>query len=193
MHAANGVRMHAKGQVLMHAGLAPEDAGRVWVRALIGTYPLQLAHTPHIPLLTSKRDERRCPTVCSHTRFQSPASQVMRTGHHAGTDAFSHPGPIDIVANFCGDTHEIARRHAYAFRITRMNPHGVRIGDLIEPLRVARTRMDQCRQTEGGDKQVLAPFGIDVGGMDMAMNVARRGIFRPAPFFERGRVELQLA
>ena len=89
-------------------------------------------------------------------------------------ECLQFPGPIHIIANFRGDTHKIARRHTYAFRITRINPHGVCIGDLIQPLRVPRTGMDQCRQTEGGYKQVLALFGIDVRGMDMAMNIARR-------------------
>src|SRR6266851_5299659 len=50
MHAADRIRMDRKGQVLMHAALAPEDARRVGIGALKGLYALQVAQTPRAVL-----------------------------------------------------------------------------------------------------------------------------------------------
>jgi hypothetical protein len=58
MHAADRIRMYTKRQILMYTGLAPEDAGRIRVFALIWVYSLDLVHTPISILLTLQCDQR---------------------------------------------------------------------------------------------------------------------------------------
>src|SRR5579875_2842311 len=77
MHATHRIRMYPKCQVLMHPGLAPEDASGVRVLALIGPDSLHLSHTPVPVLLPPQYDEGGCPTIHACARRQSPAAQVV--------------------------------------------------------------------------------------------------------------------
>src|SRR5713226_2378929 len=51
--------------------------------------------------------------------------------------------------------------------------------------------MDERGQTERGKEQVLAPFMVDIGTVDMTANVAGNSVFWPAPFLHGSRIELQ--
>jgi hypothetical protein len=99
MHAAHRVRVNRERQVLVHTCLAPEDAGRIRVLALIWAHSLNLTHDPAAILLMAQLYQRRGPAVCSLAGIQTPAAQVMGTGDDAWTDALSDPGSINEVAD----------------------------------------------------------------------------------------------
>src|SRR6266542_3523302 len=52
--------------------------------------------------------------------------------------------------------------------------------------------MNQYRQAEGGQERELASRWIQLPPVHMARNISRQGIFRPAPLFQRVRIELEL-
>src|SRR6185436_10717227 len=109
-------------------------------------------------------------------------------GDDTGADAFRHPGLDDEVADARLDAHELSVAHADALRVRRMEPERIRVGDLVEPLRVRAARVDLHRQAEGRDERHFA--GFEILAMDVAADVARRGEVGPAPARERRRVEL---
>src|SRR5579883_1773084 len=99
MHAANGVRMHREGEVLMHASLTPEYTGRIGVIAFKWANAFHVSHMPGTIALSPQRDQRRSPAIRSLARFQPPAPQVMRAGNHTRTDALCHPGTVNVITN----------------------------------------------------------------------------------------------
>src|SRR5579863_2981218 len=74
-----------------------------------------------------------------------------------------------------------------------MHPYRILVRDLVKPLRVARPRMNERRQTKGGKKKHLAFGSVDVVAMDVALDVAGNGMLRPVPVFQRLRIKLELA
>src|ERR1700674_437066 len=51
--------------------------------------------------------------------------------------------------------------------------------------------MDERWQAKGGKKKHLAFGGVDVVAMDMALDVAGNGMFRPVPFLQRLRIKFE--
>src|ERR1700680_526664 len=74
-----------------------------------------------------------------------------------------------------------------------MQPDGILVRDFVEPLRIARPRMNECWQAERGQKKHLAFGSVDVVAMDMALDVAGNRMFRPLPVFQRLRIKFELA
>jgi hypothetical protein len=70
---------------------------------------------------------------------------VMRAGHHARVNGFRNPDANDEVARFRMHLDQGATVHPEALGITGRQPERVGMRNLIEPLGVAGTGMDQGR------------------------------------------------
>ena len=116
----------------------------------------------------------------------------MAASHDAWANAFGHPHLVDEVPDARADAHQVGRLDAQARRIFGMHPHRVRVRQLVEPLAVAGTRVDQRGQAEGRDERVLALGAIEVLAVHMALDVLRQRVLRPAPVLHCWRPDLEL-
>src|SRR5439155_90751 len=77
--------------------------------------------------------------------------------------------------------------------VLRVEPERIRVRDLVEPLGVARARVDERRQPEGRQQDHLALGAVELRPVDVAPDVVGHRLLRPLPRLERLREELELA
>ena len=104
-------------------------------------------------------------------------------------DAFRHPRLRHEAPDSGLDPHQVSRGHTDPGRVARMQPHGVGVGDLVEPLGVGAAGVYLHREAKGRDQAHLVP--VHVPRMHVASGVSRHGHLRPPPLRQRGRPELQ--
>ena len=138
-------------------------------------------------------DERRGPAFVAGVLPQPPAAHVVRGGDDARADALGDERLDDEVADLGLDAGELAVFEADALGVLRADEQRVGVGELVEVLGVARSRVDQRREPVGGQQHVLAAAVVDQRVVDVAAGVARRGHLRPAPVDELALEELELA
>src|SRR5262249_52956359 len=93
---------------------------------------------------------------------EAPATEVMRAGDDAGPHGFGDPDLVHEVADPGGDLDKPARDDVQPGGVVGMQPQRVAVRDLVEPLGVARARVDERRKTEGGKKHHFSPSSIDL-------------------------------
>src|SRR5688572_25565409 len=107
MHPADGIRLHGECQVLVHADLAPPDAGAVGIVTLERSGPMNLLHDVASARLSGDLHECGCDTRSAGVLVQPPTSQVMRHAQDARADPFGDPRARDEMADSGGDFHEV--------------------------------------------------------------------------------------
>src|SRR5438552_9874997 len=153
---AHGIRMHGKGTVLVGPGTLPPHAGGVRIRALEGPDSVDVAHPPLPGRLRLEVDERRRPALAAHLLPKPPPAEVMRAGDDPGPDGLGDPDLVHEVADLRLDLEKISRGHAEPRGVLRVKPERIVVRDLVEPLGVARARVDERGQPEGREEQHLA-------------------------------------
>jgi hypothetical protein len=74
-----------------------------------------------------------------------------------------------------------------------MHPQRVGVRNLVEPLGIAGTRMDQRRQAEGRQQDVFTLVVINLIPMHMALDIAWHGVLRPVPVTQGRGEQFELA
>src|SRR5262249_61946670 len=134
------------------------------------------------PLLAMRHaDARGGPALATRLRAEPPAPQMMGAGDAAGPYRLRDPHLVHEVTDLRLHAEEIAGGDAEATGILRVEPERVLVGDLIEPLGVARAGMDERGETEGREKEHLALGPIDGRPVDVTAPVARHGVLLPLP------------
>src|SRR5437899_5435780 len=159
--AAQGIGLDRERQVLVDARLRPPDPRRVGVVARERPDALPLAHPPLPALDLLEVDERGGPALASRVPVKSPSPQMVRARDHAGADRLRRPDPVDEVADRRRDLEEIARDDGEPGGVFGMEPQRIGVRDLVEPLRVARARVDERRESEGRQEHHLALRAVD--------------------------------
>src|SRR5881392_1194683 len=170
--AAQGIGLDRERQVLVDARLRPPDPRRVGVVARERPDALPLAHPPLPALDLLEVDERGGPALASRVPVKSPSPQMVRARDHAGADRLRRPDPIDEVADRRRDPEEIARDDGEPGSVFGMQPQRIGVRDLVEPLRVARARVDERREQEGRQEHHLAIRAVDLRPVHVASDVA---------------------
>ena len=116
----------------------------------------------------------------------------MRGSDDTRSDALGAPGLDHEVADAGRDPHEATLLDLELLGVCRVNPQRVPVTDLVEPLGVSRTRMDQGRNAEGREQDAFRTRHVEVFPVHMARNPFRRGVFGPAPFLEGGGEQFEL-
>src|ERR1700722_5423502 len=142
MRAADRIGLHREGQVLMHAGVLPPDSFRIGVLARKRLDAVDLPHHPAAGFKLVQVDERGRPTLAAEILAQTPSSEVMRAGGDAGADALCDPYLVDEIANLGVDLEQVAGGDAEARRVLRVDPERIAMGYFVQPLGVARARVD---------------------------------------------------
>src|SRR5258706_8874997 len=142
-------------------------------------------HTPCTIGRTLQFDQCRGPAVRALLCIQPPTPQVMRAGHDARANAIGNPGTVDVIANLGCDTQQVSRLYTNTCRVDWMYPHRVVVRYLVQPLGITGACVYERGQAERGNEQIFSTFRIDGRMMDVTANIARDGIFWPAPFFHR--------
>src|SRR5262249_29712168 len=108
MHSADGIGMHRESEILMHTGLAPEDALRIGIVAFEGLYVFDsLKPPPAIPDFLEIH-KRRCPSVRAFIALQSPPAEMVRAPNHTRPYPFGDPRPDHKVSDVGVDSHQRA-------------------------------------------------------------------------------------
>ena len=94
---------------------------------------------------------------------------MMRAGYHTRANGFGNPDANDEVAGLRLYLDQGAEVGPNALSITGMQPERIGMRNLIEPLGVASTGVDQVRQAEGGQQDIFALAVIDVIAVYMAL------------------------
>src|SRR6266480_2650041 len=116
---------------------------------------------------------------------------MMAARDDTRTNSLRHPGGHDVVSNLSFHPHEVSALHVELCSMAGMNPKRIRVGNLIEPFRVGAASVNLHRQTKGGNQNRLILF--ELVGMDVAFEITRNCMFRPAPCGEGVRIKLQPA
>src|SRR3990172_2122201 len=115
----------------------------------------------------------------------------MAASDDARPNSLGHPGLDHEVARAGLDPHQPSRSYSDPDRVLGMNPEGVGMSDLVEPLRVRAPGVNLNGKPERRDEGDLAL--LEVLRVNLALDVARERVLRPAPRRERRGVELELA
>src|SRR3990172_11397700 len=115
----------------------------------------------------------------------------MAASDDARPNSLGHPGLDHEVARPGLDPQELSRSYSDPDRVSGMNPEGVGMSDLVEPLRVRAAGVNLNGKTERGDEGDFTV--LEVFRVNLALDIARKGVLRPAPLRERRGVELELA
>src|SRR5438552_19147748 len=99
VHAAHGVGLHGKRQVLVHAAVGPPDALRVGVARCEWTGALEAAEAEAAGRELFLHDLRAGPFVGADIVEQSPTPEMVRARDHAWAHALRHPGLVHEVAD----------------------------------------------------------------------------------------------
>src|SRR4029077_14031647 len=92
VHAGNWVGMHRKCKVLMHASIAPPDSLRIGIGRFVVLHSRSLAHLP-LPLADLLQIDPGARHAFELIFFiETPASHMVRAGHHAWGPPLSDPG-----------------------------------------------------------------------------------------------------
>src|SRR6185437_16771850 len=96
--------------------------------------------------------ERRAPTLHPLALGEAPAAHVVRAGDDAGANAFGDPRRYYKMADLRAHAQQVAERDAQSFGVGRMDPERIVVCDLVQPFRIATSRMDEHGQAEGWDE-----------------------------------------
>src|SRR5206468_7033275 len=135
---------------------APPDARRIGVGAGERRRSFHLAHQPLARLRLLDFDHVGAEAVAGRVLLAAPAAQVVRTRHHAGADAFGQPDAVHEVADLGADAHQVAVGQAQALAVAGVDPQGIALRDLVEPLGRAAAGVDERWQPEGGQEAEFA-------------------------------------
>src|SRR5205085_8326897 len=193
MGPADRVRLHRKDQILMHSGILPPYSLGIDIFALERPHAMHLPHHPSARCELAQIDQGGGPFLAAAVFVQAPSPEMMRACHHSGLDTFGDPNLIDEVAYFSMHFEQVVAPYTETVCIFGMQPQWIAMRNFIEPLGVARARMNQRRQAKGRHQQHLAPARIDMIAMNMAADVGWNRILRPFPILERFREELEFA
>ena len=192
MLSADVVGLHRKGQVLVNAGILPPHPPGVLVGALERLNAVKLSHHPLPGLHLLQLDQGRGEMAAAGFLLQAPAPQVMRARHHAGPDPLGDPDPVHEIADLGVDLDEVPGDDPEAFGVPGMQPYRILVRDLVEPLGVARAAVNEGGQPEGGQQQHLPLGDVDVGRVDVALDVPGKPVLGPLPVLEGLGIELEL-
>src|SRR5262245_27069391 len=190
--AADRVGLDREREVLVAARLFPPDTRGIGIIAAKRAWPVDLPHAPFTGLGLREIDERRGPALAAGVLAQAPPSEVVRARDHARPHRLRDPHPVDEVPDTGLDLEQVAGRDPHSRRVGGMYPQRIRVGDLVEPLGVARARVDERRQPERGQEHHLALRAIEIRPVDVAADIVGHRLFRPLPRLERPREELEL-
>src|SRR5262249_47457248 len=97
---------------------------------------------------------------------------MMRAGHHTRANGFCNPDANDEVASLRLHLDQGTEVDPDTLGITGMQPERIGMRNLIEPLGVASSGVDQGRQAEGWQQNIFAFAMVDVITMDVALDIA---------------------
>src|SRR5262249_57050359 len=137
------------------SGVLPEHALRVGVVALDRTGPVNLAHAPLTRPRSFEADDRRGPALPALRLAETPAPEVVGARDDARPDRLGDPHLVHEPADLGVDLEEAVGPYPEPRRVFRMEPQGIGVGDLVEPLRVAGASVNQRWQPEGRQEQEL--------------------------------------
>ena len=177
----------------MDAGFLPPHPPGVLVGALERPDAVDLAHHPLPGLHLLQLHQGGGKAAAAGLLLQAPAPQVVRARHHPGPDPLGDPHPVHEVPDLGVDLEQVAGGRLQPPGVLRVQPQGVLVRDLVEPLGVGRTAVDECRQPERRQEQHLPLGGVDVGRVHMALDVSREPVLGPLPVLEGLGVEFELA
>ena len=130
------------------------------------------------------------PAIGPGVGIEAPAAHVMRAGDDPGripsvTHARLTRWPLSVSTRTRSPLRTPIRAASSGWIQT-----GLRVGDLVEPLRVAGPGVDEDRQAERRDEGEVVRPGHPLAG-DLAGDVGRDRELRPAPVAQRRGVELE--
>src|ERR1039457_3054186 len=88
---ADGVGLHRKYQVLMHARIFPPYPLRVGILALERLDTVNLAHHPFSRRPLLEIDQCRRPSLTPGVLLEAPTPEMMRACDHSRPNSFRHP------------------------------------------------------------------------------------------------------
>src|SRR5579875_1984063 len=103
---------------------------------------MNLPHHPFARFELAQIDQGRRPSFPAEILIEAPAAQMMRARDHPRPDSFGDPYLIDEIADFSMHLEQIAGAHPQAARVLRMEPKRIAMGNFVQPLGIARSRMD---------------------------------------------------
>src|SRR5262249_50628872 len=107
VHAANGVGLNGKRQVLRHAPFAPPDPLRIRIVAGERDWPFDLPDKPFSWFWLRDLHNVGTIAIARGILTRTPAPEVVRAGDHAGPNPLGQPNAIDEVADCRPHAHQI--------------------------------------------------------------------------------------
>ena len=124
--------------------------------------------------------------VASLRLVEAPATHVVRRSDNTRADAFGPPRLDHEVADTGGDARPGRSLRSQLLGIFGVDPQRVAVTDLVQPLRVGGTGVNQGRDAER--RQAEMRFGCRARcpglPMHMARDPLRRRVLGPAPLFK---------
>ena len=92
---------------------------------------------------------------------------MVRTGNNARPQTFGDPGADDEVPDGRVNSHQAIGSNAEAFGVDWMNPKGVPMRNLDQPLGVCRSRVNQSRQTKRRCQNDVTSLAVETTPVDL--------------------------
>ena len=160
LHPRDRVGLDGESEVLMHAGVVPPDPLGVGIRGRVVLHALRPAEGPGGTVVVDDGE-----SVAPRARLlllDPPAAHVVRGGDDARADALGPPGGDNEVPDARRHPDESVLGDAESLGVARVDPERVPVGDLVQPLGVGRSGVDERRNPEGGEQDALGALEVEV-------------------------------
>src|SRR6185503_10969503 len=118
---------------------------------------------------------------------------MMRTSDHPRSYPLRRPHADDEIPDLGAHAGKITGLEPELVSVLRVYPQRIGMRDLVEPFCVSGSRVNQNRQSERRDQNVIVVGLIEIAPVDVATHIGRQRILGPLPVGHRLGIELELA